>query len=298
MQTKRSNTTIKGCFFGIASAVCYGTNPLGALFLYDYGYNVNSVLFYRYFLAVIILGGILLLKQESFKLTTKELGITAILGSLFAISSITFYTSFKHMDAGIACSMLFFYPILVALIMAIFFKEKINAITIISIILGLIGVFLLYLGDGEISVSTLGGILIFASSLAYALYIVVVNKTRPTLSSYKMTFYVLIFCSIIIVLYSFTTPNNHIQLLTTTKAWGFAIMLAILPTVCSLVFMAIAVKNIGSTPTAIMGALEPITAVTIGITVFDEVITMRILCGIVMILTAVTLIVIGKRKIN
>ncbi len=296
MQTKFSNTTIKGCFFGIASAVCYGTNPLGALFLYDYGYSVNSVLFYRYFLAVIILGGILLLKQESFKLTSKELGITAILGSLFAISSITFYTSFKHMDAGIACSMLFFYPILVALIMAIFFKEKINAITIVSIILGLIGVFLLYLGDGKIVVSTIGGILIFISSLAYALYIVVVNKSELTLSSYKLTFYVLIFCSIIIVLYSLTTPNNHIQLLTTAKAWGFATMLAILPTVCSLVFMAIAVKNIGSTPTAIMGALEPITAVTIGITVFDEVITMRILFGIVLILTAVTMIVIGKRK--
>ncbi|MCQ2608014.1 MAG: DMT family transporter [Bacteroidales bacterium] len=296
MQTKLSNTIIKGCFFGIASAICYGTNPLGALFLYDYGYNVNSVLFYRYFLAVIILGGILLLKRESFKLTAKELGITAILGSLFAISSITFYTSFKHMDAGIACSMLFFYPILVALIMAIFFKEKINAITIVSIILGLIGVFLLYLGDGEIVVSSFGGILIFISSLAYALYIVVVNKSELKLSSYKLTFYVLIFCSIIIVLFSFTTPDNHIQLLTTAKAWGFATMLAILPTVCSLVFMAIAVKNIGSTPTAIMGALEPITAVTIGIIVFDEVITIRILFGIVLILTAVTMIVIGKRK--
>lgn len=285
---------LKGCICGIASAVCYGTNPLGALFLYADGYNVNTVLFYRYFLAVLLLAILLFFQKESFKITKREFLTTAILGSLFALSSITFYTSFKHMDAGIACSMLFVYPILVTLIMAICFKEKITIITIVSICLGLLGVFLLYWSDGEAKVSTLGIVLIFISSLAYALYIVIVNQVKIQLSSYKLTFYVLIFCSIIIVLFSLATKDQQIQLLITPRAWGFASMLAILPTLFSLVFMAIAVKNIGSTPTAIMGALEPITAVIIGITVFHEIITFRIAIGIILILSAVTLIILGK----
>jgi len=76
--------------------------------------------------------------------------------------------------------------------------------------------------------------------------------------------------------------------------WLFAIMLALVPTVISLVTMTMAVHAIGSTPTAIMGALEPLTAVIIGVTVFGEIFTLRLGIGIFMILVAVILIVAAK----
>ena len=50
-------------------------------------------------------------------------------------------------------------------------------------------------------------------------------------------------------------------------------MLALIPTVVSLVLMTVAVHAIGSTPTAVMGALEPLTAVVIGVTIFGELFT-------------------------
>ena len=71
-------------------------------------------------------------------------------------------------------------------------------------------------------------------------------------------------------------------------------MLALLPTVFSLVLMVMAVHEIGSTPTAVMGALEPLTAVVIGVTVFGEQLTARLSVGIVLILLAVIIIVAGK----
>ena len=70
-------------------------------------------------------------------------------------------------------------------------------------------------------------------------------------------------------------------------------MLALIPTVVSLVLMTVAVHAIGSTPTAVMGALEPLTAVVIGVTIFGELFTARLAAGI-LILLAVTLIVAGK----
>ncbi|MCU6167940.1 hypothetical protein KWH76_24350, partial [Enterobacter roggenkampii] len=54
------------------------------------------------------------------------------------------------------------------------------------------------------------------------------------------------------------------------------------------------VHAIGSTPTAIMGALEPLTAVIIGIAIFGEVLTIRLATGIVLILSAVIIIIAGK----
>ena len=79
------------------------------------------------------------------------------------------------------------------------------------------------------------------------------------------------------------------------RAWFFACWLGLVPTVLSLVLMTIAVHEVGATPTAIMGALEPLTAVAIGVMVFGESLTLRLVIGIVLILFAVLLIVLGKR---
>ena len=288
------NLKVKGTILGIVSAVSYGTNPLGALFLYQEGLNSNSVLFYRFSLAAVVLACILFIQKQSFKLSRKEVKTLCLLGILFAVSSLTFYTSFHHMDAGIASTLLFVYPIMVAVIMSLFFKERISPLTMFSIILALSGIALLYRGGTGAGLNGLGVSLVMIASLTYALYIVVINQSSIKLSSIKLTFYVLLFCMVAIVFHSFFDGSNYLQPLTTPRMWLFAIMLALVPTVISLVTMTMAVHAIGSTPTAIMGALEPLTAVIIGVTVFGEIFTLRLGIGIFMILVAVILIVAAK----
>lgn len=285
---------VKGTALGIISAVSYGTNPLGALFLYQEGLNPNSVLFYRFLLAALILAGLMAIQRQSFGLTRKELKTLCLLGILFAVSSLTFYTSFHYMDAGIASTILFVYPIMVAVIMAIFFKEHISLVTMFSIVLALSGIALLYRGGSSVGLSGMGVLLVMISSLTYALYIIAVNRSSMKMSSVKFTFYVLLACMAAIVVHSFFDGDNYLQPLTTPRMWLFAGMLALLPTVISLVTMTKAVHAIGSTPTAIMGALEPLTAVIIGVTVFGEAFTMRLGVGIFMILSAVILIIASK----
>ena len=97
----------KGYICGIVAAVSYGTNPLGALFLYEAGVNTDSVLFYRYAIAALVLCVFLALKGESFRVSAKELCVLAVLGALFAVSSLTLFASFLYMDAGIASTRLF-----------------------------------------------------------------------------------------------------------------------------------------------------------------------------------------------
>lgn len=281
------NLKVKGTILGIVSAVSYGTNPLGALFLYQEGLNSNSVLFYRFSLAAVVLACILFIQKQSFRLSRKEVKTLCLLGILFAVSSLTFYTSFHHMDAGIASTLLFVYPIMVAVIMSLFFKERISPVTMFSIILALSGIALLYRGGTGAGLNGLGVSLVMIASLTYALYIVVINQSSIKLSSIKLTF-------VAIVFHSFFDGSNYLQPLTTPRMWLFAIMLALVPTVISLVTMTMAVHAIGSTPTAIMGALEPLTAVIIGVTVFGEIFTLRLGIGIFMILVAVILIVAAK----
>ena len=284
----------KGIICGILAAVCYGTNPFGALPLYEEGVNTASVLFYRFFMAVLMLAIMLIVRRKDFSVTKGELKVLGSLGMLFAASSITYYQSFHFMDAGIASTILFVYPVMVAVIMATFFREKVTASTVTSIILALVGIGLLYKGDAGVSLSTMGVLLVMVSSLTYAVYIVIVNQSSICMSSLKLTFYVLLICMLCLLAYSFTSPDLYLMLPPSPRAWFFACWLGLVPTVLSLVFMTIAVHEVGATPTAIMGALEPLTAVAIGVMVFDESLTFRLAVGIVLILSAVLLIVMGK----
>lgn len=288
------STKVKGTILGIVSAVSYGTNPLGALYLYREGLNSSSVLFYRFLFAVIILAGIMWAQHQSFKLSRKELKTLATLGILFAVSSLTFYTSFHYLDAGIAATILFVYPIMVAVIMALFFKERLSGVTVFSILLALSGIALLYRGGSSVGLNTTGVVLVLVSALTYALYMVVVNRSSIVMSSIKLTFYVLLVCMAAIALQASLGSHTPLQPLTTPRMWFFSIMLALVPTVISLVTMTQAVHAIGSTPTAIMGALEPLTAVVVGVTIFGEAFTLRLGMGIFMILVAVLLIIASK----
>lgn len=290
--TKQSKSI--GILCAILSAVCYGTNPFGALPLYEEGVNTATVLAHRFGLAVILLAVIMIIKRIDFKVTRREFKVLFSLGVLFAASSITYYQSFHFMDAGIASTILFVYPVMVAVIMAIFFKEKVTSMTVMAIVLSLVGIGLLYKGGAGVSLSVIGIVLCILSSLAYAIYIIVVNQSDIKMSSFKVTFYAMLVCEITLILYSFTSPELYLHVLPSPRAWSFAVWLSIVPTILSLVFMTVAVNHVGATPTAILGALEPLTAVTIGVIIFGETLTPRLIVGILFILFAVMLVVIGK----
>ena len=200
----------KGIICGILAAVCYGTNPFGALPLYEEGVNTASVLFYRFSMAVLMLAVMLIVERKSFSVKKGELKTLASLGALFAVSSITYYQSFRFMDAGIASTILFVYPVMVAVIMAAFFKESVTLSTVSAIILALLGIGLLYKGGEGATLSTMGIILVMLSSLSYAVYIVIVNQSSIRMSSLKLTFCVLLICMMCLLAYSFTSPDLHL----------------------------------------------------------------------------------------
>lgn len=289
------DSRLKGILCGIGAAVSYGMNPLGALPLYADGINTNTVLFYRYGLAVIFLALFMLANRKFFTITLRETVVLVPLGVLFVLSSLTLFASFHYMDAGVASTLLFVYPVMVAVMMALFFKERITAVTVFSILLSLTGIVLLYRGGNGEVLNTTGVLLVLLSSLTYAVYIVIVNKSSLRMSSVKLTFYVLLVGVLLILGYSFFGGEEaEIQILTTPSMWLHASILAVFPTVVSLLLMVIAVHEIGSTPTAVIGALEPLTAVVLGVTLFGEEFTSRLAIGIMLILSAVILIVLGN----
>lgn len=287
------NKKLIGTLCAVGAAVCYGTNPLGALNLYAEGMNTPSVLFYRFGLAWLIVAVVMLFRRESLKVNRREFLTLTALGVLFIFSSLTLYLSFHLMPAGVASTILFTYPVMTAAIMAVFFRERIRTGTIMSILLSFAGVLLLYWSDGSGTLHIGGVVLVLVSALTYALYIIVVDKSPLAMSSFKINFYVLFYCAAGMALFALLS-GQPLQLPPTPRAWLWVSWLAVVPAIMALVMMVYAAKYIGSTPTAILGALEPTTAVLIGVLVFAEPFTLRLLCGIALILAAVTIVVLGK----
>lgn len=288
------NPKAKGYLLAIIAATTYGMNPLFALPLYADGMNPESVLFFRYLLAIPLLAAMLKARGRSFRVSRTAVFPLAVMGLLMALSSLALFLSYRYMAAGIASTLLFVYPILVALIMTAAYHERISRQTMACILMALAGIGLLYKGGDGATLSLAGTLLVFVSALSYAVYIVGVNHRRlRDIATLKVTLYVLLFGLVLFAGRLLT--GTELTLPRTWYFWGNLLALAVLPTAVSFLCTTKAIQYIGSTPTAILGALEPVTAIFFGLTVFGERLTVREAVGLVLIIAAVTLVVAGGR---
>ncbi|MBE6245933.1 MAG: DMT family transporter [Bacteroidales bacterium] len=286
------NNKAKGYILAAFSAATYGMNPLFSLPLYADGMGVDSVLFFRYLFAVPMVALMVKSRGRSFAIQKGELWPLLMVGVFFVLSSITLFRSYLYMDSGIASTILFIYPVMVALIMAIFFKEKVSLQTWVCIAMALAGIGLLYKAPDGATLSTLGILFVLGSALAYTLYIITVNKTiLKDVPSVKVTFYVILIGFIIFSV--MVLLGGGLQTPTKWWLWLDLVAFALFPTVISMYCATKAIVYIGSTATAILGALEPVTAVLFGITLFGETLQGRGVAGLLLIIVSVTMVVAG-----
>jgi len=233
-------------------------------------------------------------RGRGFGLRHNQIVPLIVMGLLMAMSSLTLYVSYAYIGAAIASTLLFIYPILVTLIMAIGFHERTSWLTILCIILATTGIGLLYRGDGGEVLSAMGLLLVFLSALSYAIYLVAVNgKMMREIPTLKLTFYVIVFG---LFLFAFNFDPSCIHTLNSNWIlWPSAFGMALFPTAFSLICTSAAIQKIGSTPVAILGAVEPVTAVAIAVLLFNEVLTPRLAIGMALVIFAVTLIISGGK---
>lgn len=288
-------SNLKGYLFAAIAAASYGTNPIFAIPLYREGISVTSVLFMRYAMAVAIMFVATMIKSpKAFVIKPKYVGLLAFMGILMVLSSIALFESYKYLSAGIASTLLFFYPVMVAVIMAIFYKERLTKKSWACLVTAFLGVVILSKNDDGGFISLLGLTLVMLSSLSYAIYLVYINRgPMKKINTSTITFYVILGGFLVMIPYCLL--DGGLMLPKTTPAWINAIGLGFFPTVISLIFTSRAIALIGSTETAIFGALEPLTAVILGILILGETLTITPAIGMILIFVSVTVLMMKKK---
>lgn len=292
-QSVKSNLW-KGYLLAAIAEITYGMNPLFAVPLYeDDGMNPDSVVLFRYLLALPIIAVMVLMRGRRLTLPRFAVLPSVGLGLLMAASSLTLFLSYLYMNVGIASTLLFVYPIIVALIMVVFFKERISMRLIGCIIVSLCGIALLYKGSDGDTLDPTGTLFVALSALTYAIYLVGMNHKRiqnvPTL---QLTFYMLLFGSLLFVVRLLS--GVELTLPKVWYHWGNLIGLAVFPTAISFICTTRAIQIIGPMPTAILGALEPASAIFFGVTILGQSITPRDFLGLMLIVAAVTVVIAGS----
>ena len=290
---------VVGYAAGITTGVTYGLNPLFAMPLMKSGASVESILFFRYSFSVIMLGVWLVLTRESFRISFKQSIRLLILGLLFTTSSLTLFESYKFIPSGLATTIVFLYPVFVAVIM-VFMRVYPTWQVWLSIMLTFVGVMILSKSDSTHIIQTKGIVLAMASALAYAMFIVIINRSMAIrkVSNTKLTFYALMVGMEVFFTKS-VISGGFDSMLRVFEIRGSVVnllLLAILPTIVSTATLALSTRKIGATKASVLGVFEPVTAILVGAIAFSEEITLNIIIGIILSMAAVVfMIVCGKR---
>ena len=284
---------VKGYLCAFISAFTYGLIPLFMIPIKKAeSFSVDATLFYRFLIAS---GAILLFlcyQKQRLRISLREGLIMSILGLLYALSAEFLFLAYDYLSPGIASTIFFSYPIIVALVLVLFYKEKITFPTILSLLLVVAGVGVLSIKEGS-TINYIGLGISLLGALVYALYILIINKIRIEASGVKISFYSMLFSSLyfwvktLILGESIAIPSLSLV--------GDITLFAIITTSLSLVALVYAVRYIGSPPTAIMGAFEPIVAVLISVGLFGEALTSSLIIGGMVIIAGVLIDIIFRK---
>lgn len=283
----------KGVLFGILTATTFGLIPLFTLPLMAKGMHYPSILFYRFLFGALCLFGMMKYKKESFRVREKDFMILFFLGLCYVGSALFLFWGYNLMPAGIATTLHFTYPIFVTLLVTLVFRDRISKVVLCAIPLAVGGVAVLSIGDTSVKPDFVAILIVLLSAVAYGLYIVTVNKSRVRgMNGRKLTFYVFLVSTFFFFIQA--QASGGVQHIPDAASFGNLFFLAVFPTVVSNIMLVKAIQHIGSTLTSVLGACEPVTAVLIGIFVFNEPFSNQIATGILLILLSVVLILLAK----
>lgn len=282
-------------FYAALSSASFGFSPLFSIALLSLGLSNFDVLSYRWLVAGIVLMVYAFCRKKTLRLDSfNEVWKIVLLSSLRAITSVTLLIGYANIASGVASTINFMYPVIVAACMMLFFNEDKSPINIGAIFMSILGVYLLSSGEGlkiEGGNTELGLACSLISALSFAAYYILMKRLKADkIEVVKFTTWVMMLCAVYFIVGAFIA-DGRLTVINSTESWLYIAGLGLWSTMVSNFTGVKAVRRIGPTLTSIFGALQPLTAVVLGVCYLDEHLGVKTIAGIVLIMIAVAIVV-------
>lgn len=284
-----------GMIYALGSSAAFGLMPIFAKWAYKYGINSITLVILRFMFAWIIILPMLLYKKKSLKLNKTQLKHVLIIGGLaYTFTTLTLFLSYNYISVGIATTLHFIYPIIVTLISIVFFKEKVFKEKVIALTVSTIGIlFLIY--NGQVSFNFVGVFYALFSGILYSIYITGVEHSEmKNIDSFVLTFYLSVIAAFMLL--TVGTFSGQINFNLNIRCYIAAFLIALISTVIAITFFQKGIKIIGSSNASILSTFEPIVSFILGVIIYKEAISFKIIVGCLLIFASVLLLTKGYSK--
>ena len=297
---KRRRIRMNGFFYAAISSASFGFSPLFTIGLLTSGLSSFDILSYRWGIAGLVLMIYAFCKKKSLRLTSwDETWKIMLLSALRSVTAITLLIGFSNISSGIASTINFMYPIIVAICMMLFFGDRKSTVDIGAIAVSIFGVYLIASGDSLIiegGDTKLGLICSFISAITFAAYYIFMKRLKADkIEVVKFTTWMMMMSAAYFIICAFIF-NGRLALVCDGKSWLYILGLGLWSTMISSFTGVKAVRRIGPTLTSILGALQPLTAVVLGVIFLHEHLYLRSIIGIILIMTAVSIVVMHQKN--
>ena len=294
-EKKKRRIRINGIFYAVISSASFGFSPLFSIGLLAAGLSNFDVLSYRWGIAGLVLMIYAFCKKKTLRPNSfDETWKIVLLSALRALTSVTLLIGYANISSGIASTINFMYPVIVAICMMFFFGEHKSWVDMVAIAASIFGVYLLASGDSlivENGNTQLGLTCSLISALSFAAYYILMKRLKADkIEVVKFTTWIMILSAVYFIICAFIFEGK-LTMITGGKNWLYILGLGLWSTMISNFTGVKAVRRIGPTLTSILGALQPVTAVVLGVAFLGEHLYLKSMIGILLILAAVTVVV-------
>ncbi len=281
----------RGFFYATLAACSFGLIPLFTLPMLSESLPSTSILFLRFGFSAIVIMLITMAKRQSLRICPTDIAKFLVIGFFYSICAITFFWAFEYIDSGIAATVQYCYPMFVVILMVIFFGERFKLTTFLAALVICVGVALFSLQDpSKVRVNFTGMALTIFSATQMALYVMAIQVFNLTVKNQKLiAMYILAAASVFSGVFALGY-DGFIAFPATSMQWQNMALLTIITGVISTIALVRSVEYVGPSLTSILGGLEPVTAMAVGVFVFNESLTTLNILGALCIVGAVTFV--------
>ncbi|WP_457751488.1 EamA family transporter [Thermococcus sp.] len=278
----------KGYLFVFMAASTWGTLGIFATYIYRYGVDSFTMVFFRVLFALLILGTYITVVLRENPFTRERLWFYAIYGfiGVFAFYTLYFYTV-KISSVGFAVLLVYTAPAFSVILGRLIFKESLSLEKVMALFMVLVGV-ILVAGNVDFSINKLALLTGIGTGFTYALYGVLakfgVKKERPE----RVLFMTLLFGLMFLAPFSrFSVPKGAIP---------YLLGLAFFPTFMGYVLYNHALKEVEVSRASIVATVEPVVAIVLAFILFGETLTGLQILGAVLIISGSILVHMSEGK--
>lgn len=292
----RSLNQASGFAYAVLGAVCFSFKAIFVKLAYRYGVDAETLLALRmgYALPFFIVMAISVSRSDPRRLSARDISMLLVLGIIgYYLSSYLDFLGLRYITAALERLILFIYPTLVVLLSAAFLGKPVRPAMYPPMLLCYVGIALAVSHDLNLAHAgsnvALGSMLVFGSTLLYALYLLLSGEEVHRLGATRVaSFGTIVAC--ICSLAQFVAMRPAASLIQPWQVHGLGLAMAVLSTVMPIWLVSVAMRRIGAGPTSMIGTLGPVLTILFGWVFLGESLGAIQIFGAILVIGGVLLI--------